>query len=64
MTGMGADGCEGSKVLKAKGGYLLAQSEDTCVVYGMPRAVVEAKIADDIVDLDDIADALIRALYK
>lgn len=64
MTGMGNDGCEGSKVLKAKGGYLLAQSEDTCVVYGMPRAVVEAKIADDIVDLDDISDALIRALYK
>lgn len=64
MTGMGADGCEGSKVLKAKGGYLIAQSEDTCVVYGMPRAVVEAKIANDIVDLDDIPDALIRALYK
>lgn len=64
MTGMGSDGCEGSKVLKAKGGYLLAQSEDTCVVYGMPRAVVEAKIANDIVDLDDIPDALIRALYK
>lgn len=64
MTGMGADGCEGSKVLKAKGGYLLAQSEDTCVVYGMPRAVVEAKIADEVINLDDISDALIRALYK
>lgn len=64
MTGMGSDGCEGSKALKAKGGYLIAQSEDTCVVYGMPRAVVEAKIFNDIVDLDDISDALIRALYK
>lgn len=64
MTGMGSDGCEGTKALKAKGGYILAQSEDTCVVYGMPRAVVEAKVANDIVDLDDIPDALIRALYK
>lgn len=64
MTGMGSDGCEGTKALRAKGGYILAQSEDTCVVYGMPRAVVEAKLANDIVDLDDIPDALIRALYK
>lgn len=64
MTGMGSDGCDGTKVLRAKGGYILAQSEDTCVVYGMPRAVVEAKLAHEIVDLDDIADALMRALYK
>ena len=64
MTGMGNEGCEGTKPLRAKGGYILAQSEDTCVVYGMPRAVVEAKLAHDIVDLDDIPDALIRALYK
>lgn len=64
MTGMGNDGCEGTKPLRAKGGYILAQSEDTCVVYGMPRAVVEAKLAHDIVDLDDIPDALIWALYK
>lgn len=64
MTGMGSDGCEGTKVLRAKGGYIIAQSEDTCVVYGMPRAVVEAKLAHEIVDLDDIADSLMRALYK
>lgn len=64
MTGMGSDGCEGTKVLKSKGGYILAQSEETCVVYGMPRAVVEAKLAHEIVDLDDIAESLIKALYK
>lgn len=64
MTGMGSDGCEGTKVLKSKGGYILAQSEETCVVYGMPRAVVEAKLANEIVDLDDIAESLIKALYK
>lgn len=64
MTGMGSDGCEGTKVLRAKGGYILAQSEESCVVYGMPRAVVEAKLAHEIVDLDDIAEALMRALYK
>ncbi len=64
MTGMGSDGCEGTKILKSKGGYILAQSEETCVVYGMPRAVVEAKLANEIVDLDDIAESIIKALYK
>lgn len=64
MTGMGSDGIIGTKVLKAKGGYILAQNEESCVVYGMPRAVVEAKLADEVLDLDDIAEALQRALYK
>lgn len=41
LTGMGCDGLEGGKVLHARGGVLLAQSEETCVVYGMPKAVTE-----------------------
>ncbi len=58
LTGMGSDGVEGAKVLKEKGGYMVAQSEQTCVVYGMPKAVVDAGLADEIVDLDDVAGTL------
>lgn len=64
LTGMGADGCEGVRALKAKGGRALAQSDSTCVVYGMPKAIVDEKLADEIVDLDDMADAIMANLYK
>ena len=55
MTGMGSDGCKGLTNLKRMGGTIIAQDEPTCIVYGMPRAVVEAGIADEIVPLDEIA---------
>ena len=64
MTGMGSDGAEGMKVLKAKGGHVIAQNEASCVVYGMPKAVVDAGLADEIVDLDTLADTICSALYK
>ena len=59
LTGMGNDGLEGTKVLKAKGGRVLAQSEATCVVYGMPKAVVDANLADEVVDLNGMASAIL-----
>jgi len=55
MTGMGNDGTKGLTALKDKGGYIISQDETSCIVYGMPRAVVEAGIADEIIPLDDIA---------
>lgn len=55
MTGMGSDGCKGLTNLKRIGGTIIAQNEPSCIVYGMPRAVVEAGIADEIVPLDEIA---------
>ena len=64
LTGMGNDGCEGVRDLKAKGGRALAQSDSTCVVYGMPKAIVDEELADEIVDLDDIAEAIMANLYK
>ena len=64
MTGMGNDGLEGTKVLKAKGGYIIAQDEESCVVYGMPRAVIDANLVDEIVPLGQIASALQKALYR
>ena len=64
LTGMGSDGLEGIRVLKQKGGKALAQSDATCVVYGMPKAIVDAGLADEIVDIDDMALAIMSSLYK
>jgi len=55
MTGMGADGCEGVRALKRRGCLCLTQSEDTCVVYGMPMAVDEAGLSDERVSLPRLA---------
>lgn len=63
LTGMGSDGMEGIRALKQKGGRALAQSDSTCVVYGMPKAVVDAGLSDDIVDIDDMAQAIVNNLY-
>ncbi|BDQ35614.1 protein-glutamate methylesterase/protein-glutamine glutaminase [Pseudodesulfovibrio portus] len=64
LTGMGNDGCEGVRALKEKGGRALAQSDSTCVVYGMPKAIVDEKLADEIIDLDDMADSIVSNLYQ
>lgn len=64
LTGMGSDGLEGVKVLKQKGGRALAQSDATCVVYGMPKAIVDAGLADEIVDIDDMAAAIMNNVYR
>ncbi|NCC24566.1 MAG: chemotaxis response regulator protein-glutamate methylesterase [Deltaproteobacteria bacterium] len=64
LTGMGSDGAEGVKDLKAKGGRALAQSDASCVVYGMPKAIVDANLADEVVDLDDMAQAMYSSLFK
>lgn len=58
MTGMGSDGTEGAARIKAQQGVIFAEAEETCVVYGMPRSVVEAGLCDRIVPLYEMADAL------
>ena len=58
MTGMGRDGSAGLKKLNAKGGYVIAQDEESCVVYGMPKAVVDEGIADEVQPLEQLADAI------
>jgi two-component system chemotaxis response regulator CheB len=55
LTGMGHDGLEGIKALKAAQGRTIAQDESTCIVYGMPKAIVDAKLADKVVPLSLIA---------
>lgn len=62
MTGMGRDGLEGVKKLKGLGGYAMAQDEESCVVYGMPRAIVDADLADVIAPLDNIAKVINDAM--
>ncbi|MGE4505931.1 MAG: chemotaxis response regulator protein-glutamate methylesterase [Desulfovibrionaceae bacterium] len=64
LTGMGSDGMLGVRECKARGGLVLAQSDATCVVYGMPKAVVEDGTTDRVVDLDDMAAAIVECLYR
>lgn len=58
LTGMGQDGLKGAQVLKEKGALIIAQDEATSVVYGMPRAVVEAGLADWVLPLPEIPKIL------
>lgn len=62
LTGMGSDGCEGCRMLRQKGSVVWAQNEDTCVVYGMPQAVVNAGLADQILPLDKFADCITQEM--
>lgn len=55
LTGMGEDGVAGVRELKARGGYCLSQTRETCVVYGMPRAVDLAGLSDESVPLPEMA---------
>ena len=58
MTGMGRDGADGMRAIKAAGGATLVQDEASSVIWGMPRACVEAGCADRVVALDALADAV------
>lgn len=60
MTGMGSDGMKGMTAIKEKQGRTIAQDEETCVVYGMPKAVIEANIVDKVVPLQGIAGEVIN----
>lgn len=64
MTGMGSDGTEGMKKIKAQGGYSIAQDESTSVVYGMPKSVVDAGLADEVRPVTDIARAIVAAVER
>jgi two-component system chemotaxis response regulator CheB len=59
MTGMGEDGAQGLGVLKAAGSMTIAQSEDSCVVYGMPKAAIERGYAVRVVSLEALANTLL-----
>ncbi len=58
LTGMGNDGLKGARALKAAGGVVLSEAEETCVVYGMPRSVEEAGLSDVVQPLGGLPAAL------
>lgn len=62
LTGMGSDGALGMTEIKKTGGYVIAESEETAIVYGMPKAVVDLGLADEIKPLQDIAGAIVSAV--
>lgn len=62
MTGMGSDGTKGLKILKQKGALIIGQNEDSCVVYGMPKAPAELGLTDVVTPLDKIAGEIVKSV--
>ena len=62
LTGMGNDGVKGMTSMKQTGARIFAQNEETCVVYGMPKAVVDAGIADKILAVEELAGEIVNAV--
>ena len=60
LTGMGTDGTEGCREIKNFSGTVIAESEKSCIIYGMPKSVVNAGLADEVVDIEDMAVALVQ----
>ncbi|WP_428035218.1 protein-glutamate methylesterase/protein-glutamine glutaminase [Amphritea sp.] len=54
LTGMGADGCDGARLLKNVGATVWAQDKESCTIFGMPKAVIEAELADAVLNLEGI----------
>ncbi len=64
LTGMGSDGAHGASLLHSDGGYVITEHESTCVVWGMPRSVVEAGAANEVLPRFQIASAIGNAVRK
>lgn len=64
LTGMGMDGTSGSTLIHESGGFIFAEDESSCVVWGMPRSVTEAGVVDKVVPLPEMASAVMDYLRK
>jgi two-component system chemotaxis response regulator CheB len=62
LTGMGSDGTEGLRAIRGAGGRTLAESEETCVIYGMPKAAIDAGVVDRASPLERIAGEILAAV--
>jgi two-component system chemotaxis response regulator CheB len=60
LTGMGSDGRAGAAWIKARGGTVITESEESCVVYGMPRSVVEAGLSDRATSIESVSQAIME----
>jgi two-component system chemotaxis response regulator CheB len=58
LTGMGKDGCAGVEKMKARNAVILAQDKESSVIYGMPKAVIEKGLADEVASITGMKDAL------
>lgn len=64
LTGMGKDGCMGAEMIKKKNGIIIAESEETAFIYGMPKAVIEKNLADFIAPLYEIPDIITKIVNR
>jgi len=64
LTGMGRDGAAGMAAIKAAGGRTIAEHESSCVIYGMPKAVVDQGLADLVVPLQEVAGAIVQMVNQ
>jgi two-component system chemotaxis response regulator CheB len=64
LTGMGRDGARGLKVIRETGGHTIAQDEESCVIFGMPKAAIELDAAEQILSPAEIPAAIVRMLRK
>lgn len=64
LTGMGSDGANGAMAVKKAGGKVIVQDERTSIVFGMPRAAIDAGAADQILPLEEIANAIVEFLEE
>ena len=62
LTGMGADGADGAEEIKKAGGGVIAEDEKSCVVYGMPKAVVQRGLSDSVVTLEKVSEEIVQML--
>ena len=62
LTGMGADGREGCRMLKDRGATIWAQDQESCVVYGMPQAVTAANISEKSISIDDMGQCILTEM--
>jgi two-component system chemotaxis response regulator CheB len=62
LTGMGSDGAEALKYIKNNSGYIIAQDEESCVVFGMPKAAIKLGIVDKVLPIEKIGQEIIKAM--
>lgn len=64
LTGIGKDGLEGIRTIKKKGGFTIAQDETSSTIFGMPKAVIDEGLADEVTSIDRIAERIVERVKK
>ncbi len=64
LTGMGSDGAEGARAVRRAGGRVIVEDESTCTVFGMPRSVIEAGAADEVLPLHRVAGRIVELMAE